>query len=146
MDENRYAIHSLDGINWSSIGKETDHNDLSERLGCSHTSVRAYRTNAGTAIPLDRWQERLVVPIEGSGTLGVDGNHYNENQSIAMVQAGVPAELSSDSITVWLVVSAPAEPTSDVNYTSIDVQDLEFVDPETSPILTARVTNALHCS
>lgn len=145
MEENRYAIQSLDAIDWSSIDRNNEQKELTERLGCSHTSVRAYRTQSGTAIALEQWQERLVVPIDGSGTLVVDGNHYDEEQSIALVQAGVPAKLLSDSITVWLVVSVPAEPTSEVKYTSIDVNGLEFDDPETSPILTARVTDTLDC-
>lgn len=145
MRENRYAIHSPDATEWSSTGRDNEQKDLTERLGCSHTSVRAYRTRSGTAVPLEQWEERLVVPIDGSGTLVVDGTHYHEEQSIAVVQAGVPAELLSDSTTVWLVVSAPAEPTSDVKSTSIDVKGLEFDDPETSPIPTARVTDALDC-
>lgn len=145
MVENGYAIQSLDAIDWSSVRQDTEHEELTNRLGCSHASVRAYRTGSGTAIPLNRWQERLVVPIDGPGTLVVDGNRYNEEQSIATVQAGVPAKLSSDSITVWLEVSVPAEPTSGVKYTSIDVRDLEFDDPETSPILTARLTTSLDC-
>ena len=146
MGENRYAIQSLDAIDWSSIGRVNEQKELTERLGCSHTSVRAYRTQSGNAVPLERWQERLVVPINGSGTLIVDGNPHFEDQSIAMIQAGTQAKILSDLITIWLVVSASAEPNSEVKYTSVDVNSLEFDDPETSPILTARLTDAFACA
>lgn len=120
------------------------HGGLTAPLGCSGVDVDAYSL-AGDGVTLSSQHEQLCIPVEGDGRLTVDGSISVPSPGLALVPASRECTLVS-SPTTWLVVSAPGDASSDRRPATVDASTCSFTTPETSDILTARVTSQLGCT
>ncbi len=89
---------------------------LTDRLGCRGTKVNLRLLDPGEAIPYhtEGDQEELYVPLDGRGTLRVDGATRSVHQHhLARVAPTVPraAVNAGDESRLWLMIGAP--PTGD---------------------------------
>jgi quercetin dioxygenase-like cupin family protein len=91
---------------------------LTDRLGCTGMKVNLRRLESGEAVPYhtEGTQEELFVPLDGDGTLLVDGQRHELTVgSVARVAPETPRSAINDGGTrrIWLMIGAP--PTGDVD-------------------------------
>lgn len=141
-DDSGFAIVTLGHADWTDEGGGR-RASLTDRLDCSDTGVVAYRTQGDGRVSLSPEPERLCVPVGGGGTLASEEPVALGATSVALVPAGHPAEIGGE--TTWLVVSAEADATPERDPALLDLRSLEFREPATSTIPTARLTDPLGC-
>ena len=141
-DDPGFSIVTLGHADWTDRegGRRVS---LTDRLGCSDTSVVAYRTRGDGEVSLPPESERLCVPVGGGGTLTASEPVALGATSVALVPAGCPAALGGE--TTWLVVSAEVDATPDGDPALLDLRSLEYRETATSSIPTARLTEPLGC-
>ena len=118
-----------------------NHRSLTDRLGCSHTSVEVYRTGPGESVDLPAESEQLCVPLSGDVT--VDAEHVESPSPLVHAPAGTVAAIGSGAATAWLVVGAPVDDAPGGPTVTVDVGELAFEEPSTSDVATARLTGRL---
>lgn len=142
-----------DGYGIASLGAVFDRDGpavrgsarLTDILGCTHTEVMAHRVSREDPAGIGRDGERLCLPIGGSGGPETDPPLRFPDHGVARFPSGTGAELGGVDPVDWLVIGAPAEPTENGRPTVIDLEDLDYVEPSTSSIRTARLTEPLGC-
>ena len=137
-----YAIVSLDDERWSGDA----HVSLTSALGCTDTTVNAYRLPPGASIALPIELETTCVPLDADGTLETDESIPVPANCIARVPAGVAASLRSESETTWLAIGASTDPEPSTSPAVVDPGTVTFAPPSTSDIPTARLTAQLGCT
>lgn len=121
------------------------HASLTESLGCSETSVDAYRCAAGHAIPLQPGPEQLCIPFGGPSQIMTDGSIDIPTHGLGFIPSGMDGELTNTEPVDWLVVSLAADRGSSGTAMAVNCTDIEFTKPSTSSISTARLTARLGC-
>lgn len=144
MTATDYGIARIDDV-LAELGSNTNRVDLTERIGCVHTSVEVYRALREESIALPSEHERLCIPIGGSGRLVTEGELTVPAGGVSRIPAGIAANLTDSDAIGWVVIGAPAEPTPTTTPVHVDVGAAEFSEPSTSSILTARLTDPLGC-
>ncbi|PSP85093.1 hypothetical protein BRC83_04075 [Halobacteriales archaeon QS_1_68_17] len=96
-----YAITSIDGALSSSPRVS-----LTESLGCTDTTVEAFRLSPGESRTLPTDRETVCVPLDAGGELLAGGTTAVPRHAVARVPPGVEARLRSDAGTDWLAVGA----------------------------------------
>ena len=139
MSATGYAIVSLDDERWSGDARVS----LTPALGCTDTTVNAYRQTPGASIALPAELETVCVPLDAEGTLETDESIPVPANCIARVPAGVAASLRSESATTWLATGASTDPEPSTSPTVVAPGTVTFAPPSTSDIPTARLTAQL---
>ncbi len=146
MHRSKYAIASVDEVEWST-GTELDSRmALTASLGCQETDVDAYRLSGDDSISLPTAPENVCIPIDGTGELTADVSLTVPHRGIARIPAGVECQLHSDEPGSWFVISASTESPPGAQLAVVDTEACEFTVPVTSDILTARLTDPLGCT
>lgn len=146
MQRSDYAIVSVDDEGRPAGSEHGSRLSLTEPLGCTETAVDAYRLSGDHAVSLPTGPENVCLPIDGPGELAADASLTVPHPGAARVPAGVEGRLVADEPGTWLAVSAPAESTTSVQPTVVDLEACEFTVPATSDIPTARLTDRLGCT
>ena len=145
MTPNGYAIVSPgETVQWDARSNG-HHISFTSRLGCTDTYVDCYRFRADERITLSTAREALCVPLETAGELHTRERYRIPASGIARLPAGVAGSIGGKTDTSWIVVSAQAETSSPGDPVVLDTETLEFEEPTTSDILTARLTARLAC-
>lgn len=145
MSTAAYGVAEIDATLAPDDRPVTAHASLTEPLGCTEISVDAYHCPAEQSIVLSVQPEQLCVPIGGSGQIRADHRLDVPPQGIGFIPGDMDGTLTSDDPVDWLVVSAAVEPEQAGTPTVVDCSEIEFSEPSTSSILTARLTARLGC-
>jgi len=144
MTHGGYAIAAT-AIDRSDDGPTRSRVRLTDRLGCTETTVDAYRPRTGEPARLPAPPESVCVPLDDAGELVGEETWPVPRRGIARVAAGSELSVRSDGGTRWLVVSAPADPTPERRPVVVDATELAFTKPATSDVVIARLTARLGC-
>lgn len=145
MTDDGYAVASLAGADWTETGPGVRRASLTGRLGCTDTEVAYYRLGADGRVTLTDDRETVVVPFDAPLRLLSEGEPTVPSRGVARIPAGVECAVRSDADTALLVVRAPVSSPSGTAPVAVDTGALEFAEPTTSDILTARLTEPLGC-
>lgn len=126
-------------------GAEPGYQDLTPALGCSDTRVEGYRIPAEHEITLAAEDEQVVVPLNADQPLELGNDHGLPHPGVACVPAEIPSTLRTPTDCLLAVISTTPEPSTDSRIIVVDLAQTEFKQPETSTILTARLTAPLEC-
>ena len=91
---------------------------LTDRLGCRGMKVNARRLKPGDAVPYhtEGTQEELFVPLDGAGTIRVDGqSRPAPTNSVTRVAPALPRSAANpgERDQVWLMVGSPPSGSAD---------------------------------
>lgn len=145
MHRTDYGIVSQTELTEPAPPATVSHDGLTARLGCAETHVDAYRLE-GASITLPGHYEQLCLPIGAEGTITADQTLAVAPPEIALVPQRRECTLASATPTTWLVISAVGAVEPDGDPVIVDPTACEFQTPETSNILTARLTGELGCT
>ncbi len=144
MTTSEFGIVSIDE-EFEREGVE-DHPRISvtERLGCTHTTVDVIRVSGSGSVQFPHEAERLCIPF-GDGRVSSDGwEAAVPSGAVCRLPAGCEADLEAARPTTWAIIGAEASQ-STAPPTVVDTATTGFGEPSTSSILTARLTEELGC-
>lgn len=142
-----------EGYGMTSVGAIFDREDdpadrgsarLTDTLGCVHTDVTAHRVTPDHPASVGPDGERLCIPIDGSGTLDADPPLPLPDLGMARLPGGSAALTGTDPVD-WLVIGTSVEEATNRRPVVVDLEALDYVEPATSSIRTARLTEPLGC-
>lgn len=136
------AVERPDGA-VETAGNLDSSRGLTELLGCSSSSVEAYRIAPGGSIDIPEADEQLCVPIGEDWTATLDDGIELSPSDVVRIPAGVASTLRFDTDASVFVVGAPATSRSEDGPVVVDLESCPFVEPSTSTIRTARLTARL---
>lgn len=145
MHRTDYGVVSLAELGEPTATVSVTHAGLTTPLGCSGADVDAYRLD-GDGVLLSSQHEQLCIPVGGEGTLTVEESMTVPSPGLALVPASRECTLGGPAPTTWVVVGVPGDPASDRQPATVDASTCAFTTPETSEILTARITRQLGCT
>lgn len=145
MSTTEYGVIEIDAMFAQDQRTTSARSSLTESLGCSETSADAYRCPADHSIRLPPGPEQLCIPFGGPGHIGTDASIDVPAHGICFIPIGVHGVLTNTELVNWLVVSAAADRDSQGTAVGVDCTDIEFSEPSTSSIPTARLTARLGC-
>lgn len=145
MSTNDFAVVSPADASWSVRESGVLEAAITRRLGCTDTTVDLYRLRAGGCASPRARRESVVVPVDAPIELTVSGTRSVPPGAVVRVPAGVGWVVRAEAATTVVVLSAAVEPAGEASATVVDLDDLEFSAPETSDVLTARLTDRLGC-
>ena len=123
---------------------ESGSRELTDVLGCSHTTVKASRLLPDEPLSLTGTHEQLIIPIDTTELLAVDGVDIPPI-GVAFAPVGLDVVVTCRSPVSILIISTPGDPTSDAVSVN-DLEDASFPLPTTSDVGTERLTRALGCT